>query len=631
MIEHSNDLIWMLDQEGRFTYFSPAAQKMVGYDVSALIGRHFSEVIPQEDIERIQTIFYDTLKGHPNNYEIATMNESGLPLVMSVNTAPISERGRIVGTVSFGLDITKRKLAEDVLRQARDELEFKVRQRTAELTQANERLEEEARERKKAEAESRASSLYARNLIEVSLDPLVTISVDGKIMDVNKATESATGIGRDDMIGRDFADFFTDQQAAGDGYKKVFSEGSVTDYPLAIVHTSGRVTEVVYNAAVYKDENGNIQGVFAAARDVTDRNKAKSLSDALNTINMTLNSTLDTDEIVHRVLALSTHAIGSEAGGILFHENNHWTAQYAYGLSRDVFDKRVGNTAPLLTLAAKTGETVLSSDEKASLMAVPLTAKKEHLGVLCFADNYSGLPFGTLEQDFATKLAMSISLALENTRLYQAKRNIADTLQKTLLALPKEIPGINFCTLYRSATETARVGGDFYDLFLIDDERVAILIGDVSGKGVAAALTSLVKNAVKAYSFERFAPGTVLRKANVVIARSSRPNEFVTVFFGILNTRTGDFAYANAGHPPPIIRKSDRSVSTLDLGIQPLGIFDELKFPKSAIRLDQNDILVLYTDGVTETRCSGELFGEGRLLALIASLNPPPQPRPYRS
>ncbi len=120
-----------------------------------------------------------------------------------------------------------------------------------------------------------AKTSYARSLIEASLDPLVTISADGKIMDVNSATEKVTGVPRKELIGSDFSNYFTDPQKARDGYRLAFSQGKVTDYPLAICHVSGKITEVLYNATVYRDEDDNIAGIFAAARDITALNKAQ--------------------------------------------------------------------------------------------------------------------------------------------------------------------------------------------------------------------------------------------------------------------------------------------------------------------------------------------------------------------
>jgi PAS domain S-box-containing protein len=116
---------------------------------------------------------------------------------------------------------------------------------------------------------------YARSLIEASVDPLVTISPEGKITDVNEATIKVTGAAREKLIGADFANYFTEPEKAREGYQRVFSEGFVTDYPLTIRHTDGRLTDVLYNASVYKDVRGNVLGVFAAARDITGRKKAE--------------------------------------------------------------------------------------------------------------------------------------------------------------------------------------------------------------------------------------------------------------------------------------------------------------------------------------------------------------------
>jgi PAS domain S-box-containing protein len=156
---------------------------------------------------------------------------------------------------------------------------------------------------KKAE-ESVHAALYARSLLEASLDPLVTISADGKITDVNTATEQATGLNRTYLIGSDFADYFTHPQQARAGYELVFSQGSVTNYPLAIRHITGKVTEVLYNARVFLDDAGQVRGVFAAARDVTALKKAE---------NAALAATLAKSEF----LANMSHEIRTPMNGVI--------------------------------------------------------------------------------------------------------------------------------------------------------------------------------------------------------------------------------------------------------------------------------------------------------------------------
>ena len=125
--------------------------------------------------------------------------------------------------------------------------------------------------------ERRQASQYARSLIEASLDPLVTISAEGKITDVNEATVKVTGVPREQLVGSDFSQYFTEPEKAREGYQLAFAEGLVADYPLTIRHADGKLTDVLYNASVYKDTQGDVLGVFAAARDITDRKRREAI------------------------------------------------------------------------------------------------------------------------------------------------------------------------------------------------------------------------------------------------------------------------------------------------------------------------------------------------------------------
>jgi PAS domain S-box-containing protein len=179
--------------------------------------------------------------------------------------------------------LTETRLAESILQlvavRAAGELE---RQQADEaLRKLNEELEQRVAERT---VEVRGASLYARRLLEASLDPLVTISPEGKITDVNQATELVTGLPREQLIGSNFSDYFTEPQKAEAGYQKVLAEGQVRDYPLTIRHVSGRTTDVLYNATVYRNEAGTVQGVFAAARDITERTEAERRRDFTNSL-----------------------------------------------------------------------------------------------------------------------------------------------------------------------------------------------------------------------------------------------------------------------------------------------------------------------------------------------------------
>ena len=197
----------------------------------------------------------------------------GLVLTRSIAN-PLAAITRVAQQVASG-DLSADVLTEQrideigVLAKAFREMLENLRSTTMDLSEG-----------KRLEAELHTASVYARSLIEASLDPLVTISADGKITDLNSTTEQVTGVTRERLIGSDFSDYFTDPEKAKTGYMLVFSQGAVKDYPLTIRHATGRTTDVLYNSSVYRNEAGDVQGVFAAARDVTESKRfEKQLQD----------------------------------------------------------------------------------------------------------------------------------------------------------------------------------------------------------------------------------------------------------------------------------------------------------------------------------------------------------------
>jgi PAS domain S-box-containing protein len=193
-----------------------------------LFPRNLADKYRADDMEMFRT-------GEPIYSVEEAMIRGDEQLVVSTNKVPLKdESGKIIGLVGLGFDISERKQIEEKLR---------------------------------------AASLYNRSLIEASLDPLVTINPDGKISDVNTATEFITGYLREHLIGTDFSDYFTEPEKAEAGYNQVFKTGSVRDYELHLRHKDGKITPVLYNASVYRDESGNIIGVFAAARDISVRKR----------------------------------------------------------------------------------------------------------------------------------------------------------------------------------------------------------------------------------------------------------------------------------------------------------------------------------------------------------------------
>lgn len=167
---------------------------------------------------------------------------------------------------------------------------------------------EDITERKRIEEAMRLASIYHRSLIETSPDPLVTIDPEGKISDVNSATESVTGYLREELIGTDFSDYFTEPQEARRGYRLAFEKGLVRDYPLEIRHRHGPVTPVLYNANVYRDETGHVRGVFAVARDITERKLSeKKLYESNEQLRSLTSQLLMAEERERRRIAVELH------------------------------------------------------------------------------------------------------------------------------------------------------------------------------------------------------------------------------------------------------------------------------------------------------------------------------------
>ena len=197
------------------------------------------EYVLSEDQQRVTTIINEairTKRTYQTEHRVR-LADGSLGWIFSRAVPMLDANGEIVEWFGAASDITKRKEAEEALR---------------------------------------LSNLYNRSLIEASLDPLVTIGRDGKITDVNGATEQVTGYSRNELIGTDFSDYFTEPVEARAGYQQVFIDGEVRDYPLEIQHKDGHITPVLYHASVYRDENRKVIGVFAAARDITERKKIEA-------------------------------------------------------------------------------------------------------------------------------------------------------------------------------------------------------------------------------------------------------------------------------------------------------------------------------------------------------------------
>jgi PAS domain S-box-containing protein len=233
----SEDAIIALTMEGIITSWNPAAERLFGYSGDEIIGKSAETVTPKDRPDELKDILAKVSAGeHIDHLESIRVRKDGSVFPASLTVSPICDAGgRTVGTSMISRDM----------------------------------------------AELRHALRYAQSLIEAPLDPLVTISPEGKVNDVNEAMVQVTGVLREALIGTDFSQYFTDPDKAHQGYQQAFEQGSLTDYPLTLIHQDGTLVDVLYNASVYRDYNEKVLGVVAVARDAAKLHQQRQLSEQL--------------------------------------------------------------------------------------------------------------------------------------------------------------------------------------------------------------------------------------------------------------------------------------------------------------------------------------------------------------
>lgn len=352
--------------------------------------------------------------------------------------------------------------------------------------------------------------------------------------------------------------------------------------------------------------------------------------------------TLDTREVMEKILELTKRIVDYDAASILVGDppaGLRDIASRGYGdTDRQKLDLKFGEG--IAGWAVTTGEPVVLGDVRKepryiearpttrSELAIPLKKGNRIIGVFNLEsdrpDAYSATDLALIES-FVNQAA----IALDNARLYEEAREKRRLEEELLVArriqkkfLPRRDPTVRGFDIAGKTVPSKQVGGDYYDFIWIGEDQLAIVIADVAGKGVPAALilagfrASLITEARESAS-----PSEILRNVNYLLYKSSDSSDFVTAFLGILDIRHRRLHYTNAGHNYPLLYRGDGDPMELVEGGTVLGLMKDAPYEERSVLFSPGDFLVVYTDGITEAfAASGEQFGEERLKELVPSI-----------
>ena len=358
-------------------------------------------------------------------------------------------------------------------------------------------------------------------------------------------------------------------------------------------------------------------------------------------LSQTFSSSLDLDEVLNRVMDEVIAAVHAERGFLMLLEPDGTLAfRVAHGLnqqgleapefqvSRGVVERVAAEGRPTLTSDAQTDAWL--GDRSSirllglrSVLCVPLRHKEVSLGVIYVDNRLRAGIFTQHDLELLTAIAGSAAVAVENARLYQVavekgrlERELQLAREVQVSLLPRDtpvLPGWEFAARWLPAREVA---GDFYDFLSLPEGRLGIVIGDVSDKGIPAALfMGLTRSIVRASLAAADSPAQGLTEVNRLLCAESTSGMFVTLFFVQLDPAVGEMVYVNAGHNPPyLLRAESGEVVRLTRTGMALGLMEGHELDQGRVRLDPGDALLLFTDGVTEAlNDPGEMFSDSRL------------------
>ncbi len=446
-----------------------------------------------------------------------------------------------------------------------------------------------------------------------------------------------------------------DRAIARVSYERAAATGQLTIQELRLVdHRTNEIRWVRSHITPKFDDSGNIQYFDGVAVDITERMEAQIREEKrareialINDINRQLESSLDTQQVLDNATRRICEALDSSSlaimlepsaarlrqlsicrqGGETITGTDHITAQAEISaeeilhlqINEPVLIPDLRQTSPVIAFLAE-----MAAQSKANALGpaliAPLYAGIDSNGVL-IAVKQSGEIFEEDDLWVLGEIATHISAALANAANYTRQSRIAETLQRSLMPTNFDMPFLDIAALYSPAPGEMEVGGDFLSIFKIDEDRVGLVVGDVSGKGVEAAVhTAEARYMLRALAHQNPDPAYVISQLNDTLCDFLSEETFITLVYFMLEAKRQVIEYVNAGHEAPmLIDCPSGKLIELPPNGPVLGVTKKTDFKTVSIEFHKNDMLFCYTDGVADLRVDGSRFGYERLHETVRS------------
>jgi sigma-B regulation protein RsbU (phosphoserine phosphatase) len=576
-LENVNSVILRWGPDGNVTFLNDFGLQLFGFSREEVIGRPIlGTIVPEEEstgrslATMIEEILTSPEKFESNENENIT-KEGDRVWIAWRNKPIVNEDGTLREILTIGIDITARRRAEIVLN----------RQSIA---------------------------------LEAAVDGIGITDTEGVLVWINPAFSELTGYSREEVIGQSPRVLKSGVHDAA-FYERMWqtiAAGRVWKGEIVNKRKDGSLYTEEMSITPVRDGEGEIVNYVAIKRDITER---KAAEQRIRSVTESANDAIVSSDSDSTIVAWNRAA----------EEMFGWSQDEIVGqpIETIIPERYRDSHRAGMNRVTETGETNLigGSVELFGLhregreFAIDLSLSMWEAGSARF---YTGII-----RDITERKAMEAELEKARLRM-ENELNVGREIQMSMLPLIfPAFPRRSEFDVFALLEPAREVGGDFYDFFLIDDDHYCVCVGDVSGKGVPAALfMAVTKTLIKSRASNDFAPASILTHVNNEISRNNDASMFVTIFLAILDLNTGKLRYSNAGHNPPYIRRGDGELIRLDQRHGPvIGALEGMVFAQDSVALEPEDLLFAYTDGVTEAMDEEQnLYDERRLVKVLSSL-----------